>query len=152
MNRPISSIYLTADEKRQRVQIDEDGTIHDRSDSKEIRKWGEWSFTLIKLTEEVPNWCNVSLHSRITSKNKASQHKPYLRFHNMWKHRKSPSAASQFNLYSNFIKLKWYQGSQTRRWMRKGKHRFWWQNWGYNSWGTTKRVQEHSGRAGGVAS
>lgn len=41
MNRPISSIYLTADEKRQRVQIDEDGTIHDRSDSKEIRKWGE---------------------------------------------------------------------------------------------------------------
>ncbi|EUB62438.1 Leucine-rich repeat-containing protein 56 [Echinococcus granulosus] len=41
VNRPTSSIHLTPDEKRQRVQVDEDGTIHDRSDSKEIRKWAE---------------------------------------------------------------------------------------------------------------
>ncbi|KAL5110998.1 hypothetical protein TcWFU_009938 [Taenia crassiceps] len=41
VNKPTSSIYLTPDEKRQRVQIDEDGTIHDRIDSKEIRKWAE---------------------------------------------------------------------------------------------------------------
>ncbi|VDK35406.1 unnamed protein product [Taenia asiatica] len=41
LNKPISLIYLTPDEKRQRAQIDEDGTIRDRSDSKEIRKWAE---------------------------------------------------------------------------------------------------------------
>ncbi|KAL5970748.1 Leucine-rich repeat-containing protein 56 [Taenia solium] len=41
VNKPISLIYLTPDEKRQRVRIDEDGTIRDHSDSKEIRKWAE---------------------------------------------------------------------------------------------------------------